>query len=478
MSPLVVGRSAEVARLAALLDAVGRGKGGAVAIVGAPGSGRTTLLDRAAADGAARGFVVRRAAGRRAERHVPGALAHELLGRPVHDPAEVLAGVQALAVDRPVVVAIDDLHLADDASAAACAYAARRLVGTRVALLLGMGGGPVPAELDLGGVDQMVLDGLDPGGVAELFERCAGALAPAALDRVVELTGGNPLAVVDLARRSSPEQRAGSHPFSDLPEVSEALITAFAEPLRTLPESARWALCVAAAEPTGRLDVVAGALRRLDAHVDSLEAAEALGVVRLADGRVWFDHPMRRVVAYASLAVASRRAVHRALAGAWTEPGDAPHRVRHMVAGSVGPDDGVADDVQLLAEHLQRTGRAAEAADAWQAAAGLSVDASRRRLREARAAQAREAAAAEAPPTGAAAPAGGPLAALSPAELRVAKVIAEGLTNRQVAERLFVSAKTVDAHLQSIFRKLALNTRAQLAVAVTRHAPGSGGYGS
>ena len=51
---------------------------------------------------------------------------------------------------------------------------------------------------------------------------------------------------------------------------------------------------------------------------------------------------------------------------------------------------------------------------------------------------------------------------------RVARVVAEGLTNRQAAERLFLSVKTVDAHLQAIFRKLAVNTRAQLAGEVIR----------
>lgn len=460
MTATLVGREAELARTAALLDAAALGRGGSLAIVGAPGSGRSSLLHRAAKEGAAREFSVRHAVGRRAEQQVPGALTHELLGRPVHDPVELLAAFIALADGAPLLVAIDDLHLADVASAAACAYTARRLVGTRVALLLSLGGAALPPEVDLGGVEQLVLDGLEAAAVADLFERSAGPLAPTALERVVELTGGNPLAVLDLARRSTPEQRDGRHRFSDLPEVSEALIVAFAEPLRALPETTRRALCVAAAEPTGRLDVVAGALLRLDERVDALEAAEAIGVVQLGDGHVQFDHPMRRVVAYASLAIASRRAAHRALAAAWSEPADAPERVRHLVAGAVGPDDGLADDVQLLAEHLQRSGRVDEARAAWRAAASLSVDPVHRRRRERQAVDASEPATSALP--------SGPLAALSPAEMRVARVVAEGLTNRQAAERLFLSVKTVDAHLQAIFRKLAVNTRAQLAGEVIR----------
>ncbi len=57
---------------------------------------------------------------------------------------------------------------------------------------------------------------------------------------------------------------------------------------------------------------------------------------------------------------------------------------------------------------------------------------------------------------------------LSAAELRVAEVVASGLTNRQAAESLFLSVKTVDFHLQQIYRKLGVNTRTQLAVLVSR----------
>jgi DNA-binding CsgD family transcriptional regulator len=57
---------------------------------------------------------------------------------------------------------------------------------------------------------------------------------------------------------------------------------------------------------------------------------------------------------------------------------------------------------------------------------------------------------------------------LSAAELRVADAIAAGLTNRQAAEALFLSIKTVDFHLQQIYRKLGINTRTQLAVLASR----------
>lgn len=57
---------------------------------------------------------------------------------------------------------------------------------------------------------------------------------------------------------------------------------------------------------------------------------------------------------------------------------------------------------------------------------------------------------------------------LSPAELRVALAVGEGRTNRQAATALALSPKTVDAHLQAIYRKLDLRTRTELALAVRR----------
>ena len=57
---------------------------------------------------------------------------------------------------------------------------------------------------------------------------------------------------------------------------------------------------------------------------------------------------------------------------------------------------------------------------------------------------------------------------LTPAELRVALSVAEGLSNREVADHLAISHRTVDAHLQSIFRKLRVRGRTHLAVRVAR----------
>jgi DNA-binding NarL/FixJ family response regulator len=51
---------------------------------------------------------------------------------------------------------------------------------------------------------------------------------------------------------------------------------------------------------------------------------------------------------------------------------------------------------------------------------------------------------------------------LTPQELQIAQFIADGLTNRDIAGRLFLSPKTVEFHLTRIYRKLEIHSRAEL----------------
>jgi len=54
--------------------------------------------------------------------------------------------------------------------------------------------------------------------------------------------------------------------------------------------------------------------------------------------------------------------------------------------------------------------------------------------------------------------------ALTPSELRVARLAAQPLSNRDIAQALFITAKTVSDHLSSAYRKLNITCREQLAV--------------
>jgi DNA-binding NarL/FixJ family response regulator len=55
------------------------------------------------------------------------------------------------------------------------------------------------------------------------------------------------------------------------------------------------------------------------------------------------------------------------------------------------------------------------------------------------------------------------LGELTPQELQVARFVGEGLSNKEVAAQLFLSPRTIDAHLRSVFAKLGITSRTQLA---------------
>jgi DNA-binding CsgD family transcriptional regulator len=57
---------------------------------------------------------------------------------------------------------------------------------------------------------------------------------------------------------------------------------------------------------------------------------------------------------------------------------------------------------------------------------------------------------------------------LTDTEWQVVRLVAQGLTNRQVGERLFVSRRTVETHLAHVFQKLGFSSRAQLAAETGR----------
>jgi DNA-binding NarL/FixJ family response regulator len=63
--------------------------------------------------------------------------------------------------------------------------------------------------------------------------------------------------------------------------------------------------------------------------------------------------------------------------------------------------------------------------------------------------------------------------ALTPSELRVAELAAAGLTNKRIAETAFISAKTVEANLASVYLKLGIRSRAELGRVMAERSAGS-----
>ncbi len=63
------------------------------------------------------------------------------------------------------------------------------------------------------------------------------------------------------------------------------------------------------------------------------------------------------------------------------------------------------------------------------------------------------------------------LESLTASERRIAELAGAGLTNREIAQTLFVTARTVEGHLTSVFRKLQLDSRDELPAALAEGAP-------
>ncbi|MYX32885.1 MULTISPECIES: response regulator transcription factor [unclassified Streptomyces] len=70
------------------------------------------------------------------------------------------------------------------------------------------------------------------------------------------------------------------------------------------------------------------------------------------------------------------------------------------------------------------------------------------------------------------------LAALTPREREILELVGEGLTNRQIGKRLFLSEKTVKNHISRMLAKLGVERRIQAAVLATQHQPSGGEAGS
>jgi DNA-binding CsgD family transcriptional regulator len=61
-------------------------------------------------------------------------------------------------------------------------------------------------------------------------------------------------------------------------------------------------------------------------------------------------------------------------------------------------------------------------------------------------------------------------ASLTPAERAVVQLVSEGLANKDIATRLFVSPRTVQTHLTHVYTKLGLTSRVQLVQEAARRA--------
>lgn len=62
-----------------------------------------------------------------------------------------------------------------------------------------------------------------------------------------------------------------------------------------------------------------------------------------------------------------------------------------------------------------------------------------------------------------------PFAGLSRREVEIVRLVADGLSNKEIGARLFISERTVDNHVQHVLNKLGVHSRAQVAVWAAEH---------
>jgi DNA-binding CsgD family transcriptional regulator len=475
VSSVFVGRSDERALVRELADAARSGRGRAVVLTGPPGIGLTSLVGQAVIEiasdpdgGPDSGThldviaIQARSSERELYRTVLRDLADQLDSPPftravaeapdAELPSRLLDAIAARST--PVLVVVDDADATDPASAVALAFVARRLARLPVSMVLTC---HHAASTGFDDLPESRVSGLTVDELGTLLAaRVEGAAIEAGVvDALHRAIGGHPKLAVDVARSLTTAQRSGVEPFPTFPSVTADAVAGEQASLAGLSLSARRALTLVACEPSGDIRVIGRAAAALDVDLAALEEAEEVGFVTIDAGVVHFDQPLRRLAAYHAVAAPSRRAAHRALAAAFDAPTDAEHRALHLALGTAEPDERIAADVELAAQAAERRGDHGAARQWWLHASRLSPV---RADADTRARRARSVGGVSA----------GPLSALTEGERRVAEVVGTGVSNKAAASALHVSVKTVDTHLQSIYRKLGLRSRGELAVVMAR----------
>ncbi|MEV1036322.1 AAA family ATPase [Streptomyces sp. NPDC050204] len=409
---VVQGRAKEQCHIRRMLADARRGESNCLLLHGEAGIGKTTLLDYAVAH--AEGVSVLRVEGIESEMELAFGGLHQLL-LPVLDRLDLLPPPQAgalravfglsdesvrdrltiglatlsllseAAAGQPLLCVVDDLQWLDRPSVDALVFAARRLRAEGVVMLLAtretssVSGAKALPHVSVTGVDRQSAASMLPG------------LAPPVTEWIIDQAQGNPLALQELAAALTPAQRAGQLGPLTLPDARSAppnrLQEAFAEQIRRLPDATRRMLTVAAADDTGDLPTVLAAAAGLGGEVGDLEPAERAELVLVSAQRLRFRHPLIRFAAYQCAPLAWRLTAHQALVAVLDGPAHAHRRAWHLAAAATGPDERVAGELERVAEWAGSRQAMASASAAYERAAHLTADTSRRARRLINAAQ-------------------------------------------------------------------------------------------
>jgi DNA-binding CsgD family transcriptional regulator len=372
--PVFVGRSSELARLRGALEDSRSGHARVVAVEGGPGVGKSALLRRFLT--AASIPTVLRASGESAEMDLQWGVIRQLgslatprpsgqrAARPTGWPdpvpgtdplavgARVLAALGALQRRGVVAVVVDDAHWADQVSARALQFAARRLAFDRVIVVLVLR----PDQADhLGEGWRRVLDddravrirlaGLSIDEVADLSRAYQVPLSQPAARRLREHTSGSPLHTIALLRELDLDVLRGDAGSLPAPRAVTEVVQAGLRRCRP----ATVALVTAAAVLGERASLAAAAavadLTEATGPLDEAQDAQLL-LKGPGDGEVSFPHGLVRAATYTSIGTARRAELHARAASVLTGPA----AITHRVAAADGPDDALANDLTVLAD--------------------------------------------------------------------------------------------------------------------------------
>ncbi|PSL47147.1 AAA ATPase-like protein [Saccharothrix carnea] len=390
---MLYGRRAELSVIGELLD----GRCGALVVRGVAGIGKSALLESAAAGTRAR---LLRVTGVESEADLPFAALHLLL-RPVLGHVEALprqlvealrgalglggatrgdrflVGLATLSLlvelsaEGPVLCLVDDAQWLDGESADALLFAARRLHAEPVAVLFAAREGEFPAR----GLPELRLGALATEAARKLLAEQGADLPPAVRDQLVAEAGGNPLALIELPRMLTAEQRKGalvplSFSLGTAQPATDKVLTGFRDRIAELPATTRSCLLVASLDHHDELDVLARALGPLGASLADFAEAERAGLVRVGPSGVTFHHPLVRTAVLTACDIAARMAAHRALA----ETVDDDRRAWHLAAVTAWPDEEVAGTLESLALRARLRGGQMAVSAAYARAAELSAE--------------------------------------------------------------------------------------------------------
>ncbi len=415
----IVGRTAELERVDQFLDA-SSGTFAVLRIQGPPGIGKSTVWREACDRAARRGYAVLECRPGPGEARMSFASVGDLLERLPPAVLDALPEPQrraidiallreaptgqavgervlgtairsvltALARDTPVVVAIDDVQWLDASSAAVISFAARRLGGAPVGLLVAHRAG-TPDPLTADRLEARHNDALEIGPLTVaalhhvIHDQLGEAPSRSVLVRIHDAAGGNPLFALEIARMLPTAGVPAPGRTLPVPEDVQSTVSAR---IRALPGGTRRTLLAMAAAGVATEDDLVRLLGRPVA--DDIDHAGDEGIVRRDDvpgAPIAFAHPLFAAAVYATATPTARRAVHREIAA---HAGDPEQRARHLALAAEKPDAATADALEAAAASAAARGAIGSSAElyelAWRATpADGAAEAIRRRTRHA-----------------------------------------------------------------------------------------------